>query len=322
LSCSDIPLTLAFAYMPGPIPRTSPTAQELDGSFGIAGRAQVVADEGGIPTVRVTTAQCSGEMRLHGAQVTSWEPRGCEEVIFLSRQARWEKGKAIRGGIPICFPWFRGKADDPHAPAHGVVRTTIWALESIEHNSEGITIEMSTESDADTRRWWPGDFRLCHRVTFGTELKLEFSVSNTGATPFRFEEALHTYYKVGDVRKTRIRGLEGVTYLDNTDSNKEKKQVGEVAISSPTDNAYLNTQNDLQLLDPVLNRSIQIAKQNSYSTVVWNPWAEGARALSDLGDDEWPHMLCAEGSNILQNAVELAPNQNHKMTVTMTVSRG
>jgi glucose-6-phosphate 1-epimerase len=245
---------------------------------------------------------------------------GCEEVIFLSRQARWEKGKAIRGGIPICFPWFRGKADDPDAPAHGVVRTAIWALESIEHNSEGITIDMSTESGADTRRWWPADFGLRQRVTFGTQLKLEFTVSNTGAMLFRFEEALHTYYKVGDVRKARIRGLDGVTYLDNTDSNKEKKQIGEVAISSPTDNAYLNTQNDLQLLDPVLNRSIQIAKQNSHSTVVWNPWAEGARALSDLGDDEWPHMFCTEGSNILQNAVELAPTQDHKMTVTMAVS--
>jgi glucose-6-phosphate 1-epimerase len=306
--------------MSEPTAGTIPTAQELDRRFGIAGRAQVVADEGGIPTVRVTTAQCSGEMCLHGAQVTSWRPMGCEEVIFLSRQARWEKGKAIRGGIPICFPWFRGKADDPDAPAHGVVRTAIWALESIEHNGEGITIEMSTGSGADTRRWWPADFRLRQRVTFGTQLKLEFTVSNAGAMPFRFEEALHTYYKVGDVREARIRGLDGVTYLDNTDSNKEKKQIGEVAISSPTDNAYLNTQNDLQLLDPVLNRSIQIAKQNSHSTVVWNPWAEGARALSDLGDDEWPHMFCTEGSNILQNAVELAPTQDHKMTVTMAVS--
>ena len=257
---------------------------------------------------------------LHGAQVTSWKPAGAEEVIFLSQHARWEEGKAIRGGIPICFPWFRAKADDPHAPAHGVVRTRIWTLESLEHNEDGVTVSMSIESDADTRKRWAADFRLLHRVTFGSELKLEFTVSNTGSAPFHFEEALHTYYKVGDVRSARIRGLDGLTYLDNTDSNKEKKQVGEVRISSPTDSAYLNAQNDLQILDPVLNRSIHIAKQNSHSTVVWNPWAEGTRTLSDLGEDEWPHMLCAEGSNILQNAVELAPRQDHKMTVTMTVN--
>jgi glucose-6-phosphate 1-epimerase len=179
---------------------------------------------------------------------------------------------------------------------------------------------MSTQSDPDTRRWWPADFRVLHRVTFGSELRLELTVSNTGANPFRFEEALHTYYRVGDVRKVRVRGLDRVTYLDNTDSNKKKKQNGDVVISSPTDNAYMNTQNPLQLIDPVLNRSIQVTKQHSDSTVIWNPWAEGARALSDLGDDEWQHMVCVEGSNILENAVELATSADHKITVTMTVN--
>ncbi len=294
--------------------------EELNSRFGIPGLAQVVVDEGGLLSVRVTTPLCDGEMHLHGAQVTSWKPAGAEEVIFLSRQARWEEGKAIRGGIPICFPWFRAKADDSHAPAHGVVRTKIWTLESIEQNAGGITVSMSTQSDPDTRRWWPADFRVLHRVTFGRELKLELTVSNTGAKPFRFEEALHTYYRVGDVRKVRVRGLDGVTYLDNTDSNKKKKQNGDVVIGSPTDNAYLNTQNPLQLLDPALNRSIQITKQNSDSTVIWNPWAEPARALSDLGNDEWQDMACVEGSNILENAVELAPSADHRITVTMTVN--
>jgi len=277
-------------------------------------------DEGGLLSVRVTTPLCDGEMHLHGAQVTSWKPAGAEEVIFLSRQARWEEGKAIRGGIPICFPWFRAKADDSHAPAHGVVRTKIWTLESIEQNAGGITVSMYTQSDPDTRRWSSRKSAGHHRVTFGSALRLELTVSNTGFKPFRFEEALHTYYRVGDVRKVRVRGLDGVTYLDNTDSNKKEKQNGDVVISSPTDNAYMNTQNPLQLIDPVLNRSIQVIKQNSDSTVIWNPWAEGARALSDLGDDEWQHMVCVEGSNILENAAELAPSADHKITVTMTVT--
>jgi glucose-6-phosphate 1-epimerase len=298
---------------------TALTTEELDRRFGIAGRVQVLADAAGLPKVRLTAPQSIGEMHLHGAQVTSWRPAGAEEAIFLSRQARWEEGKAIRGGIPICFPWFRAKADDDHAPAHGFVRTKIWTLESIEQTADGITVSMCTQSEPDTRRWWPADFRLLHRVTFGSELKLELTISNTGAKPFRFEQALHTYYRVGDVRKVRIRGLDGVAYLDNTDSNKKKKQKGDVVISSPTDNAYMNTQNPLQLLDPVLNRSIQIRKQNSNTTVIWNPWADGARALSDLGDDEWQHMVCVEGSNILENAVELAPSADHKITVTMTV---
>jgi glucose-6-phosphate 1-epimerase len=300
--------------------QTAFTIEELNSRLGIADCAQVLADEAAIPKVRITVPLCDGEMHLHGAQVTSWKPAGAEEAIFLSRQACFEEGRAIRGGIPICFPWFRAKVDDSHAPAHGVVRTKIWTLESIEQNATGITVSMYTQSDPESRRWWPADFRLLHRVTFGSELKLELTVSNTGAKPLRFEEALHAYYRVGDVRKVRIRGLDGVAYLDNIESNKKKKQNGDVVISSPADNAYMNTQNPLQLIDPVRNRSIQITKQNSDSTVIWNPWAEGARALSDLGDDEWQDMVCVEGSNILENAVELAPSADHKITVTMTVN--
>src|SRR5580693_2741981 len=309
----------ARSHMSEPLTRTTLTATELDRRFGIAGLAQVLADKAGLPKVRVTAPQCSGEMHLHGAQVTSWEPAGVEEVIFLSQRASWAEGKAIRGGIPICFPWFRAKSDDPHAPAHGFVRTRIWRLESIEHNGDDITVSMSTESDADSHRWWPADFRVLQRVTFGSELKLEFTVSNTGASPFRFEEALHAYFRVGDVRRVSIRGLDGVTYLDNTDSNKRKNQQGDVMISSPTDNAYVNTEGSLQLFDPALNRRIKIAKQNSRTTVIWNPWAEGARALSDLEEDTWQQMVCVEASNILEDAVDLAPNGNHTMSVTMAV---
>ena len=296
------------------------SAEELNGRFAIAGLAQVVADKGGLPKVLVTTPQCRGEMCLHGAQVTSWKPSGAEEVVFLSRHARWTAGSAIRGGIPICFPWFRGKADDPHAPAHGVVRARVWELQSIEENGDAVAVSMSTASDADTRRWWPSDFRVQHRVTFGSALKLELTVTNTGASPFQFEEALHTYHRVGDVRKVRIRGLDGVMYLDNTDSNRKNVQKGDVVISALTDSAYINSQNSLELLDLILHRRIHITKQNSRTTVIWNPWAEGAQALPDLGEDEWPQMVCVEASNVLVDRVELPPGADHTMAATITVN--
>src|SRR5271165_6153934 len=166
------------------------TSEDLDRRFAIAGIAQVVPGEGGLPKVRITTPQAQGEMYLHGAQVTSWKPAGSEEVIFLSKQAQWHEGIAIRGGIPICFPWFRAKTDDPKAPSHGLVRTKAWNLEAITSEGDSVTVVMSTMSDDDTRKWWPGDFRLVHRVTFGPELKLELVVTNTGTASLRFEEAL------------------------------------------------------------------------------------------------------------------------------------
>jgi glucose-6-phosphate 1-epimerase len=293
--------------------------EDLNRRFAIPGLAQVLTDDGGLPKVRVATPQCRGEMCLHGAQVTSWKPSGAEEVVFLGRRARWTPGSAIRGGIPICFPWFRGKADDPHAPAHGVVRTRVWELQSIEQNGDAVTVSMSTGSDADTRRWWPCDFRVQHRATFGSELKLELTVSNPGALPFHFEEALHTYHRVGDVRRASIRGLDGVAYLDNTDANRSKRQKGDIILRSQTDCAYVNTPNALELLDPVLHRRVHITKQNSRTTVIWNPWAEGAEALPDLGEDEWPQMVCVEAGNVLVDRVELPPGADHTMTATITV---
>jgi glucose-6-phosphate 1-epimerase len=297
------------------------TTEELDRRFAIAGIVQVVPGQGGLPIVRISTPQAEGGMYLHGAQITSWKPAGAEEVIFLSKRAQWHEGIAIRGGIPICFPWFRAKADDPKAPAHGFVRTKAWSLESVVREDDWVTVAMSTVSDDDTRRWWPADFRLVHRATFGPELKLELTVTNAGEAAMRFEEALHTYHKVGHVKDIRVRGLNGVAYLDNTDSNREKAQHGDLVITKPTDNAYLNTQSEVELADSELKRRIRIAKENSFTTVVWNPWRQGAKSLADLGNDEWQEMVCVEASNVLGFAVELAPGQHHTMRATIGVER-
>jgi glucose-6-phosphate 1-epimerase len=295
------------------------TVAELDRQLGIPGVARVSEGNGGLARVQITGAFGAGEIYLHGAHVTSWKPANNDELLFISTKARWEEGHAIRGGIPICFPWFRGKLDDPHAPAHGLVRTRIWQLESIIENENGVAVTMFTQSDGRTREWWPGEFRLAHRVTFGSELFLELVCMNTGTTPFRFEEALHTYNRIANIQDARLQGLDSVSYLDNTDSNKEKTQRGDVTIASPTDRAYCNTQDEVDLLDPNLKRRIRLRKEHSLSTVVWNPWSEGAARLQDLGDGEWRQFLCVEASNILDAAINLAPGQEHRMTAVLTV---
>jgi glucose-6-phosphate 1-epimerase len=288
--------------------------------FEIPGIAEVVEGNGALPKVRITSPEVAGEMYLHGAHVTSWKPAGGEEVLFLSSQSRWEHGRAIRGGVPICFPWFGGKADDPSAPAHGFVRTKSWQLESIAQAGGAVTVSMFTESDEGTKRWWPAEFRLVHRVTFGRELSLELEVTNTGKTSLRFEEALHTYHRVGNVEKVRVRGLDTVHYFDKTDSNRKKTQHGEILIVSETDRVYENTRDAIELEDPVLRRRIRVTKENSRTTVVWNPWVQKAQALSDFADDEWMQMICLEASNVSDWAVDLTPGQQHKMKVLVRVA--
>ena len=299
---------------------TISAVEDLDRQFGIPGVARISNGNGGLPRIHITGSRAEGEIYLHGAHVTSWKPTGKDEVLFLSTKSRWQEGQAIRGGIPICFPWFRAKADDPKAPAHGFVRTKSWRLESVVEDESGVCVSMFTESDEQTRRWWPAEFRLVYRVVFGPELILELACRNSGKTVLRFEEALHTYNRVADVANVRLQGLDTVHFLDNTDSNAEKVQHGDVKISSATDNAFLATRNDVDLIDPQMRRHIRLQKADSLTTVVWNPWGEGATRLVDLGDHEWTRFLCVEASNILAASVDLAPGETHKMTAVLSVA--
>jgi glucose-6-phosphate 1-epimerase len=294
--------------------------EELNQRFAIAGVAQITAGNGGLARVNVNTPAATGEIYLHGAHLTSWLPAGVEEMIFVSRQSQWEEGRAIRGGIPVCFPWFRNKVDNPKAPSHGFVRTKAWQLDSVAGNEDAVTISLSTASDEATRAWWPHDFLLVHRVTVGATLVQELTVSNTGKAPLRFEEALHTYYRVGGADAVRIQGLDGVAYLDNTDSNREKRQQGDIVFAAPTDSAYMDTTHAVEILDPILRRRIRLEKEHSRTTVVWNPWIAGAHALPDMADDEWRAMACVEASNMRAFAVDLAPGEQHTMKTSIRVA--
>jgi glucose-6-phosphate 1-epimerase len=297
-----------------------PTTIELDRRFGIPGIVRVLEGSGGLPKVQIASPAAVGEMYLHGAHVTSWQPSGAEEVLFLSSKSRWQDGVAIRGGVPICFPWFGDKADDPAAPAHGFVRTKSWQLDDVALSGDDVTVTMSTGSDESTKRYWPGDFRLIYRATFGKELSLDLELHNQGTTLLRFEEALHAYHRVGDVRIARLIGLDRTHYVDKTDSYREKNQLGDVVVTDETDRVYLGTQTPVALQDPVLHRQLKVMKENSLTTVVWNPWADKAGKMSDLGDNEWTQMLCIETSNVLGFAVEVAPGQRHRMKATVSVT--
>jgi glucose-6-phosphate 1-epimerase len=297
----------------------SPIA-EADRRLGIPGAAKIVEGNGGLTKVRITSPEAEGEIYLHGAHVTSWKPKGAEEALFVSSQSRWDHDHAIRGGVPICFPWFGGKTDDPKAPAHGFVRAKAWTLESIVPAGGAVTVSMFTESDEDTKRWWPADFRLVHRVTFGPELSLELVMTNTGKTPLRFEEALHAYHRVGNIETTRVRGLDKVDYLDKTESGLKKTQHGEIVIGSETDRVYLDTAGAIEVEDALLHRRTRITKENSRTTVVWNPWVQKAHSLSDFADDGWKQMICIETSNVSDFAIDLAPGQQHKMTALVTLA--
>jgi len=294
----------------------------LNEEFGVPGIMQIVKGNGGLPKIEIETRSATAGIYLHGAQVTSWRPAGADQVLFVSSKSNWCVGKAIRGGIPVCFPWFRAKGDDPFAPTHGFVRTREWRVESITHEQvDSVSVRLSTGSDDSSRQWWPFSFRLEYGITVGRELKLELTMTNTGQSELRFEEALHTYFGVGSVEAAEVRRLDGVAYLDNRDGNRRKVQAGDLRLAAQTDNAYVDACGEIVIFDPVMRRILRTRKRGSHSTIVWNPWRDGAASLTDLAEAEWRQMLCVEGGNIMDSAVRLSPKEAHSMIIELGVDR-
>ena len=293
---------------------------ELNERFGLPGTAVVVEGNNGLTAIRVTTPQADAEIYLLGGQVTRWKPPGFGEVLWLSGHSNYTVGKAIRGGVPVCFPWFGARAGDPRAPSHGFVRTREWRLESIARTGDGISVAVVTTNDSSSQLLWPAEFELRLRAIFGSQLTLQFELTNTGEKAIEAEAALHAYFTVGDVRETLIQGLDQTEYLDKTDSNSRKMQSCDIRISSETDRVYLDTEREIEIHDPVLKRRVRIAKQRSRNTVVWNPWIEKAHSLADFGDNEWQHMVCVEPANVGSNVINVAPREQRTMTVRIAAA--
>jgi glucose-6-phosphate 1-epimerase len=278
---------------------------------------------GGLPRVSVATDSCTGALYLHGAHLCRWQPRHQREpVLWMSQASRFEAGAPIRGGVPICYPWFGPKPGEPSAPGHGIARLAMWTLEDVRAEPDGTIVLMLTWASGPADRGTGiAHCSLAFEVRLGATLSMSFMAVNGGSAPFSFEEALHTYFAVRDVRQVTVEGLAGAAFLDKTDGMARKIQ-SEPAIvfSAETDRLYLDTAAAVTIRDPGFGRSIRVAKHDSLSTVVWNPWIAKSRAMSDFGDDEWPGMLCVETANAAANAVTLPPGGRHTMTATIEVA--
>jgi glucose-6-phosphate 1-epimerase len=240
----------------------------------------------------------------------------------VSHRSPFAADKPIRGGVPLIFPWFGSRADHPESPAHGFARTAEWQVESLSEDGDGVvTAAFRLTADARTRTLWPYDFSLGYRVAIGRTLTLTLEVENTSSEPFTFEDALHTYFAVADVRQTATSGLENAEYIDKTDAFLRKKQGPEpLRLTRETDRVFENTRQTCVLDDPGLHRRITVEKSGSQTTVVWNPWSAKAAAMTDFGDDDWPRMLCIETANTGANAITLAPGKTHSNRAVISVS--
>jgi glucose-6-phosphate 1-epimerase len=276
-----------------------------------------------LPGLDVSTPVASARAYFHGAHVASWQPAHAPHpVLWMSGRSFFLPDRPIRGGVPICFPWFGPHRSDPSAPAHGFARLADWILSDVQTSSDGtVTLDFMLTNDDVVSPQWPYPFRLTHRIRVGSTLTMTLEVQNVGAESFQFEEALHTYFTVRDVRHVTVAGLHDTDYLDKVASSARRPQHDElITFAGETDRVYLDTAATCVIHDHGLNRRISIAKMRSSSTIVWNPWVRKARAMADFGDEEWPGMLCIESGNVEPSEVRLAAGHTHSMSAEISVA--
>jgi glucose-6-phosphate 1-epimerase len=300
---------------------TAAELHDLQRRFGIEDVLTFQTIPSGLVKMRIHTPAAEAELFLHGAHLTHFHPRHTKQpLLFMSGSSWLEPGKPIRGGVPLCLPWFGLKSDNPAAPSHGFCRLHPWTLDSVQPAGDQVTVNLSFKPAPEDRQWLDQDFAASMSFRIGSTLSMTLAVTNTGATPFRFTEALHTYLAVGDIRRVRVTGLSGVRYLSKVENRDTTQGPEPITFNGETDRVYLNTESTCVAQDDVLGRAITVSKSGSRSTVVWNPWINKAKAMPDFGDDEWPGMLCIETANALDNAITLNPGTTHAMTQSLSTT--
>jgi glucose-6-phosphate 1-epimerase len=271
--------------------------------------------ENDLPRARFMNDGAGVEFFLHGAHVSRFDASDGGSPIFISSASAFENGKAIRGGVPLCFPWFGPKKDEINAPQHGFARTADWELTEVSEKD----VTLALRSTPQTLQVWPHEFLVNYRIGIDCEhLRLAFEVQNTGTAAFDFEIALHTYFRVADARGVSIDGLNGKTYLDKVDDLARKTQKGAAVFEKETDRVYVDSSGPIVLRDG--ERTVRIRDMSGWrSTIVWNPWIEKTRQMKDMADDEWTQFVCIESGAVGEDIVTLGAGESYTLAIEIEV---
>jgi glucose-6-phosphate 1-epimerase len=272
-------------------------------------------DRKGLEVVELDSEAGTAAVALQGAQVLSFVPRGQPDWLWVSERARFAAGAALRGGIPLCFPWFGPHPTDANLPAHGFARTRAWRLEGVEEVGVGARIALTLDSDPATLALYPHRFEARLEVEVGADLRLGFEVSNPGDAPLAFELAFHSYFAVADLAQVTIDGLAGCDFVDKVAGGARRREGdAPVRIVGEFDRVY-DSDGPVTLVDPAGARALRIESVGAGSAVVWNPAPAKTATLSDMAPDGYQRFVCVETGAIGERRITVAPGQKHRTTV-------
>lgn len=272
------------------------------------------------PVIEIDTAACTARISLRGGHVLAWHPAGHAPVLWLSPGAVFREGKAIRGGIPVCWPWFAEHPQVPALPSHGFARIRDWTVEEAMTVGNAIRLTLALPENHADAALWPHHSRPRLEVTAGNTLGLVLSNTNIDATPIHLTQALHTYFAIGDIEAVHIDGLQGAAFHDKLTDTDGHIQAGSITFESEVDRIYRHGAGPIQIGDPKQQRTIAIRQTGGQSVVVWNPWIEKTKRLGDMGpDDSYRGMVCVETGSVGADAMTLAPGATHRLETIISV---
>jgi glucose-6-phosphate 1-epimerase len=299
--------------------------EQFNSEFGLGDELRFAQTPSGLIYAQVKTAAASATVFLQGAHVTAWQPTGAKPVLFTSSASPFEPGVPIRGGVPLVFPWFGfyggDKREGVDYPQHGPARISEWTLAEVERRGDALALLLQFSTNDAMRSTGFAGLSAEFEVVFGRELTMEMRVHNANKESASFEDALHTYFAVGDITMTTVEGLRGLTYLDKTADIIEKVQTHDaIPMGEFMDSVYLNTDATCVIHDHAQKRSIRVAKSGSKTTVVWNPGAERCPKVPGLAPEDWKQFLCVETANANRDALTIKPGATHHMRAEISVT--
>ncbi|NOH98427.1 D-hexose-6-phosphate mutarotase [Vibrio sp. 99-70-13A1] len=275
-----------------------------------------IVEKDGVKLVRVIHDKATAAISLHGGHVVSFKPTGQEDLIWMSQQANFDGKAALRGGVPVCWPWFGRVA----APAHGFARSSQWRIVEHRESEKGVIVSLGLEPNEETLAIWPHQFEARLNVEISEELVITLDVKNTDDKAWQFSGALHTYLNVGDIHKTVTTGM-GPEYIDGLQDAKVCQGEPSLVLTDSIDRVYTQPEENILVKDEVLNRTITVHNKGHNSAVLWNPWVEGAASMGDMQDDGYLTMLCVESTlhaPSIETGKELSPGESHQLVTVIS----
>ncbi len=297
--------------------------EHLNRDHGIKGHLKFDKGNGHLPFIFIHNKRASAIISLHGAQILSYKPhREEEDLLFVSQNSWYEEGRAIRGGIPLCWPWFGPDPDDLKRPDHGFVRNGLWRILKTEANSDAETkIVFQFENTSQTSEYWPKAFTLELEVLISDTLSLNLITRNTGDQSFTITQALHAYFNVGHINEVKILGLDNSPYLDKLNNGTENQQLGTLSIETEVNRIYKNVEERLIIKDSALNRQIIITSTHHKTAVVWNPGVTLPPNITDLEANDYERFVCVESGNVACDTIEISPSCEFKLSANYKISK-